>query len=64
MANRDLSARDLAKMTGYSHAYIRGVISGAFGSKAVRNKIETALGVLFWSDIEEESTNRESVNEI
>lgn len=60
MAHHDLSAHDLAKVTGYSHAYIRGVISGAFGGRKVRQKIETALGLKpgsIWTDLETEPKN-------
>ena len=53
MANRDLSAHDLARMSGYSHGYIRGVISGAFDSPIVRCKIEIALGCPIWTPAEE-----------
>jgi hypothetical protein len=50
-------------MSGYSHGYIRGVISGAFDSPIVRCKIEIALGCPIWSDVEE-NEDQEALNEV
>lgn len=52
MASRDLSATDLARMTGYVPVYVRGIISGAIVSDPARRKIEAALGTPIWSDLE------------
>lgn len=55
MAHYDVNAHDLAIITGYTHAYVRGVISGAFTSSVARRKIEVALGVppgSIWPDSE------------
>lgn len=52
MASFDLTAKDLADRTGLSHSYVRGLISGTYASKKGRKKVETALGMKIWSDME------------
>jgi hypothetical protein len=52
MANRDITARDLSEQTGLNYSYVRALICGALVSKKGRLKIERALGLPIWSDLE------------
>ena len=52
MVSCDLTAKDLAVRAGLSHSYVRGLISGTYTHKKGRAKLEAALGVKIWSDLE------------
>jgi len=52
MASKGINARELSVMAGLSHAYVRGIISGAYTFKKGREKVEKALGMKIWSDPE------------
>lgn len=62
MAGKDISANDIAKKTGYTHSYIRNVISGTFTSRKARRAIEEVLGAPVWSNLETSTASEESKN--
>lgn len=60
MIARDMTTAELAEMAGLSLSHTRNLISGVFESAPGRRKIEAALDVKIWNDLETETNPKEN----